>query len=105
MARWRRWGKGSSEQPVTATAIVSPRTLAGATILQIVPALREEPVARTAMNVAYALLQSGARALIAAEDGPLADELRPLAANGFRSRTPPVNPFKLRSAARTRWSA
>ncbi len=38
------------------------RTLAGATILQIVPALREEPVARTALNVAHALLQSGARA-------------------------------------------
>jgi len=49
---------------------VSPRTLAGATILQIVPAMREEPVARTAVNVAYALLQSGARALIAADDGP-----------------------------------
>ena len=48
-----------------------PRTLAGATILQIVPALREDPVARTAVNVAHALLQFGARALIAADDGPL----------------------------------
>ena len=38
---------------------VAPRTLAGATILQIVPALREEPVARTAVNVAHALLQCG----------------------------------------------
>ena len=42
---------------------VTPRTLAGATILQIVPALREEPNARTALNVAYTLLQAGARAL------------------------------------------
>ena len=64
---------------------VRPRTLAGATILQIVPALREEPVARTAVNVAYALLQLGARALIAAVDGPLVDELRRSAANGIRS--------------------
>jgi len=45
-----------------------PRTLAGATILQIVPALREEPSARAALTVAAALLQSGARALVAAED-------------------------------------
>jgi glycosyltransferase involved in cell wall biosynthesis len=78
---------------------VSPRTLAGATILQIVPALREEPVARTAVNVASALLQSGARALIAAEDGPLAADLR--ACGG--ERVPPVNatlnPFKLRNCA------
>jgi hypothetical protein len=41
---------------------VSPRTLAGATILQIVPTLRETPTARTAVNVAHALVQSGARA-------------------------------------------
>src|SRR5437868_13604094 len=54
---------------------VSPRTLAGATILQIVPALHEEPVARTAVNVAHALLQAGARALVAAEGGALADDL------------------------------
>src|SRR3979411_2922719 len=53
-----------------------PRTLAGATILQIVPALREEPSARAALTVAAALLQSGARALVAAEDGPLAAELK-----------------------------
>jgi hypothetical protein len=54
------------------------RTLAGATILQIVPALREGPVARTALNVAQALLQWGARAMIAAEEGPLAAELKSL---------------------------
>ncbi len=53
-----------------------PRTLAGATILQIVPALREEPDARTALNVAYMLLQAGARALIAGRDGPLVGELK-----------------------------
>ena len=32
----------------------SPRSLAGATILQIVPALCDEPVSRTAVNVAHA---------------------------------------------------
>ncbi len=62
-------GKGMGPVSNNSDKHVSPRTLAGATILQIVPALREEPVARTAVNVAYALLQSGARALIAADDG------------------------------------
>src|SRR5262245_43735398 len=52
-----------------------PPTLVGATVLQIVPALREEPVARTALDVAAALRQAGARALVAAEEGPLVGEL------------------------------
>src|SRR5437016_14435676 len=55
---------------------VPRRTLAGATILQIVPALYEEPSCRAAVNVAFALLQAGARALVAADDGPLVGELR-----------------------------
>ena len=57
-------------------------------------------MARTALIVAYALLQSGARALIAAVDGPLVAEL-----NGFGGEWIPlvnatVNPLKLRSSAR-----
>jgi glycosyltransferase involved in cell wall biosynthesis len=79
---------------------VSPRTLAGATILQIVPALREEPVARTAVNVAYALLQSGARALIAAEDGALVAELKAFGGEWIPMVNATVNPFKLRGGAR-----
>jgi glycosyltransferase involved in cell wall biosynthesis len=78
----------------------SPRTLAGATILQIVPALREEPVARTAVDVADALLQSGARALIAAEDGPLAEDLRTCGGEWVPLANATINPFKLRSCAR-----
>ena len=82
---------------------VPPRTLAGATILQIVPALREDPIARTAVNVAYALLQSGARALVAADDGPLVGR-----AQGFRRRMgaagerqhQPVRPSQERAPAR-----
>src|SRR5262245_44273744 len=54
----------------------TPRTLAGATILQIVPALREDASARTALSVAHTLLQAGARALVAGSDGPLVDELK-----------------------------
>jgi glycosyltransferase involved in cell wall biosynthesis len=78
---------------------VSPHTLAGATILQIVPDLRDEPVARTAVNVASALMQSGARAIIAAEDGPLADELRACGGEWIALATATINPFTLRSCA------
>jgi glycosyltransferase involved in cell wall biosynthesis len=78
---------------------VSPRTLAGAAILQIVPALREEPVARTAVDVANALLQSGARALIAAENGPLAEDLRACGGEWVPLANATINPFKLRSCA------
>src|ERR1700716_3213409 len=79
---------------------VSPRTLAGATILQIVPALREEPVARTAVNVAYGLLQSGARALIAADDGALVAELKAFGGEWVPLVNATANPFKLRSGTR-----
>src|SRR5215467_10831556 len=80
---------------------VPPRTLAGATILQIVPALREEPVARTAVNVAHALLQSGARALIAADDGPLVSELKAFGGEWVPLVNATINPFRLRNGART----
>ncbi|MEX0840707.1 MAG: glycosyl transferase, partial [Xanthobacteraceae bacterium] len=53
-----------------------PRTLAGATILQILPSLRDEPAARTAVEVAIGLVQSGARSLVAGEGGPLAGTLQ-----------------------------
>ena len=84
---------------------VTPRTLADATILQIVPALREEPVARTALNVAPVLLQSGARALIAAEDGPLAAELKALGGELVPLVNATVNPFRLRRGARVAGSS
>src|SRR5262245_16286930 len=80
---------------------VSPRTLAGATILQIVPALREDPVARSAVNVAHALLQSGARAMIAADDGPLVAELKAFGGEWVPLVNATANPFKLRSGTRT----
>ena len=79
---------------------VPPRTLAGATILQIVPALREDAVGRTAVNVAYALLQSGARALIAANDGPLVAELKAFGGEWVPLVNDTINPFKLRKSAR-----
>jgi glycosyltransferase involved in cell wall biosynthesis len=79
---------------------VPRRTLAGATILQIVPALHEEPSARAAVNVAFALLQAGARALVAAEDGPLVGELRSFGGEWVELPNETVNPLWLRRNAR-----
>jgi glycosyltransferase involved in cell wall biosynthesis len=79
---------------------VPRRTLAGATILQIVPALREEPRARAAINIAHALLQAGARAFIAAEDGPLAGELRAFGGEWIALADSAFNPLRLRQNAR-----
>src|SRR6516162_8561910 len=78
----------------------SPRTLAGATIMQIVLALREEPVARTALNVAQALLASGARALIAAEEGPLVEDLRECGGEWISLVNATKNPLRLRHCAK-----
>jgi glycosyltransferase involved in cell wall biosynthesis len=79
---------------------VHPRTLAGATVLQIVPALREGPVARTALIVAAALRQAGARALVASEDGPLVAELTASGGEWIPLVNATVNPFQLRRNAR-----
>jgi glycosyltransferase involved in cell wall biosynthesis len=76
------------------------RTLAGATILQIVPALHEEPDARAAVNVALALLQAGARALVAADDGPLVGELRSFGGEWLELPNATTNPLRLRRNAR-----
>src|SRR4051795_7305318 len=78
-----------------------PRTLAGATILQIVPALREEPSARAALTVAAGVLQAGRRALIAAEDGPLGSELKALGGEWVPMVNSTANPLKLRRSAHT----
>ena len=78
---------------------VPRRTLAGATILQIVPALRNEPVAGAAVNVARALLQAGARALIAADDGPLVDEVTAFGAEWIALSNDTINPLRLRRNA------
>jgi glycosyltransferase involved in cell wall biosynthesis len=78
---------------------VPRRTLAGATILQIVPALYEEPNARAAVNVAFALLQAGARALVAADDGPLVGELRACGGEWIDFPNATVNPLRLRKNA------
>ena len=77
------------------------RALAGATILQIVPTLTEEPAARSAVTTAHVLLLAGARALVAGVNGPLVNELTTAGAEWVPMVNATVNPFRLRRNART----
>jgi glycosyltransferase involved in cell wall biosynthesis len=79
---------------------VPRRTLAGATILQIAPALTDTPAARSAVNVAHVLLQAGARALIAADGGPLVNALTASGAEWIPLINDTINPLRLRRNAR-----
>jgi glycosyltransferase involved in cell wall biosynthesis len=88
--------KGKRLVPANAPPRAAPRTLAGATILQIVPALREEPVAHAAIDTALTLLQAGARAIVAGDGGPLAGELRAFGGEWIPLANETWNPFALR---------
>jgi len=79
---------------------VPRRTLADATILQIVPAMVEAPETRAAVNVAHALVQAGARALVAAADGPLVGELKAFGGEWVNFPNATGNLFRLRRNAR-----
>ncbi len=91
-------------RPILAPAAaprVSPRTLANATLLQIVPSLRNERAARVAVETACALLQSGARALVAGEPGPLVGKLQTAGGEWIPLVNDTMNPLKLRRNAAT----
>src|SRR5262245_9768609 len=83
-----------------ARAGMRTRRLPGATVLQIVPALVDEPAARAAVNVASALLRSGARALVAGGPGMLIGQLQALGGEWIQYASLTRNPIKLRSNAR-----
>src|SRR5256714_13448445 len=77
------------------------RGLPGATVLHLLPALAETPAARAAVDIAVALLRSGARVIVAAEDGPLNSELQGLGGEWVRLVTETANPLALSRNART----
>ena len=58
--------------------IGAARTLAGATVLQVVPDMQDDWIGQAALNLASVLLRSGARAMIAGKAGPLVGELQAL---------------------------
>jgi glycosyltransferase involved in cell wall biosynthesis len=75
------------------------RRLPGATVLQIVPALTDEPGARAAVNIASMLLRSGARAMVAGGPGMLVGQLQALGGEWVQFASASVNPFKVRRNA------
>jgi hypothetical protein len=72
-----------------------PRSLAGATILQIAPSLREDPGGRAAVAIAHTLLQAGARAIVAGEDGPLVGELGAFGAEFLHMPNDTLSPLRI----------
>src|SRR3954462_10258867 len=77
------------------------RGLPGATVLHILPALIETAAARAAVDTAVALLRSGARVIVASEDGPLNSELQGFGGEWTRLVTESSNPFAASRNART----
>src|SRR3954469_16591784 len=77
------------------------RRLPGATVLQILPALADTPDARAAVDTAVALLRSGARVIVASEDGPLNSELQGFGGEWTRLVTESSKPFAASRNART----
>ena len=75
---------------------IAPRTLAGATVLQIVPSLTPSPASRIAVNVAHALVRAGGRVIVAGEDGTLAQELKGFGGEWLPYADTTFNPLKLR---------
>src|SRR4029079_10488627 len=64
-------------------------------------ALVETPAARAVVDTAVALLRSGARVLVAAEDGPLNTELQGFGGEWIRLATESANPIAASRNART----
>lgn len=78
-----------------------PRTLAGATVLQIVPELRDDAATRIALGNVRALQQAGARAIIAADSGPLINAVQAIGAEWLPLASDTVNPMRLRRNVRS----
>jgi glycosyltransferase involved in cell wall biosynthesis len=80
---------------MTPAARAKPRSLAGATILQMVPALRDDAVGQAAVDIALTLVQSGARAIVAGRDGPLVGELRAFGGEWLPMHSDTFNPLRI----------
>ncbi len=85
---------GPASRPAV-TRNAKPRSLAGATILQLVPALRDDATGQAAVEIALTLMQAGARAIIAGGDGSLVGELRGFGGEWLAMPTDTVNPLRI----------
>lgn len=78
-----------------------PHSLAGATILQVVPSQRDDPAGHAAVDIALTLLQAGARPMVAGDGGPLVGELRAFGGEWLPMINDTFNPRRIRDNART----
>lgn len=76
------------------------RGLPGATVLQVVTSLDDNPDARSAVDIAHALLRAGARAIVAGLNGSLVAELQGLGGEWVHLDSVSINPLRIRAAAR-----
>jgi glycosyltransferase involved in cell wall biosynthesis len=81
-------------------ARTSSRSLAGTTILQVVPALHDEPAGHAAIGIAFMLLQSGARAIVAGDEGSLVKDLCAFGGEWVPMINDTINPLRIRQNAR-----
>lgn len=86
--------------PVKENLRRKPRSLAGATILQVVPALTDDPAGHAAVDIALTLLQSGARAIVAGDGGPLVGDLRAFGGEWLPMPNDTFNPLRIGANAR-----
>jgi glycosyltransferase involved in cell wall biosynthesis len=76
-----------------------PRALAGATTLQILPALNDGSSVRGVLEISGALLRAGARSLIASDAGPLVNEFEAQGSEWVAFSNAHVNRWNLLRAA------
>lgn len=84
---------------MTPTGRGKPHSLAGATILQMTPALRDDAAGHAALDIALTLVQAGARAIVAGGEGPLVGELRAFGAEYLPMQCDSFNPLRIRANA------
>src|SRR5215475_3621280 len=95
---------GLEERPAASGAVderVLARSLAGATMLQIMPALNDEASVRAALNISAALLRAGARSLVASGGGPLVGQLNAQGSEWIDFPNAHVNRWNLSRAVHT----
>ncbi len=93
----------SGQGGVVAAAPVArahPRSLVGATILQLVPALRDDSAGHAAVDIALTLLQAGARAIVAGDGEPLVGKLRAFGGEWLPMINDNINPLRIWTNAR-----
>lgn len=100
-----RLASNGLEEALTTPAPIAkrppPRLLAGATTLQILPALNDDSSVRGALEISAALLRAGARSLIASDAGPLVNEFEAQGSEWIAFSNAHVNRWNLLRAANT----